>query len=90
MCNKRSGQCRCYREVTGRTCDTCAMEGYYGPINRRCRMCNCHPNNTEECVKVSAWWYTLQCHVITFYYRGLAAVNVAEGGVVLHVMNVSL
>ena len=53
MCNRQSGQCRCAREIIGRTCDTCAMEGYYGPINRRCRMCNCHPNNTEECVKVS-------------------------------------
>lgn len=53
VCDRVSGQCRCYDDITNRTCDTCVKEGFYGPIKHRCRPCKCNSNNTMECVKVS-------------------------------------
>ena len=54
MCDRENGQCKCRNDgITGRTCDTCAMDGFYGPIEGRCRMCKCNVTNTMECDKVS-------------------------------------
>ena len=53
VCNHENGQCRCYTQIIGRTCDTCAQEGYYGPIKHCCIPCRCHLNNTLECTTVS-------------------------------------
>jgi len=52
QCNKRDGQCSCYNGITNRTCDTCIQEGFWGPLNRSCRSCECVPENTLECVRV--------------------------------------
>ena len=64
-CNQTVWQCECYPNVTGRMCDTCAQEGYYGPTeDHHCKRCTCMMENTEECNKVSCslyeqnhfWW----------------------------------
>ena len=53
-CNQTTGQCQCRNEITGRTCDTCVQEGYYGPTaDRKCKRCKCVVENTEECHSVS-------------------------------------
>ena len=53
-CNQTTGQCQCRNEITGRTCDTCVQEGYYGPTaDRKCKRCKCVMENTEECHSVS-------------------------------------
>ena len=89
VCDRVSGQCKCrHDDITGRTCDTCAMDGYYGPVKGRCRQCKCMPANTLECVKVSA---AVKYHVISqLCYRGLESVDVAVDGLVITVINVSL
>ena len=51
-CDMTTGQCTCRPDITGRTCDTCVMEGFYGPINRQCRKCSCVAENTNECNRV--------------------------------------
>ena len=54
MCDRVSGDCKCLNDnITGRTCDTCALDGYYGLIDGQCKMCKCNVTNTMECDKVS-------------------------------------
>ena len=52
-CNMTTGQCDCRPDIAGRTCDTCIMEGFYGPVNRECKRCKCVQENTIECNRVS-------------------------------------
>lgn len=53
-CDKVTGQCECRRDITGRTCDTCVREGFYGPTTDiGCKRCECVAENTIECNNVS-------------------------------------
>ena len=54
VCDRVSGDCKCLNDnITGRTCDTCALDGYYGLVDGQCKMCKCNVTNTMECDKVS-------------------------------------
>ena len=62
VCDRVSGQCKCrHEDITGRRCDNCTMDGYYGPVKGRCRECKCIPANTMECHKVSSYCSEISC-----------------------------